>query len=83
MVRTPLIPGVNDRREDIRQILSYLKKCGVTHYDILPFHQMGSGKYESIGIPYSLADLKVHEDAYVEEIRCLIEEEGFDRNTDT
>ena len=79
MVRTPLIPGVNDREEDILKILAFLKECGITHYDILPFHQMGSGKYESIGIPYTLAELKVHEDAYVEELRRMIEEKGFDR----
>ena len=79
MVRTPLIPGVNDRKEDVLSILSYLKECGVTRYDILPFHQMGSGKYESIGISYSLSDMKVQEDAYIEEIKRLIEDMGFDR----
>ena len=61
------------------RVCTFLKECGISRYDILPFHQMGSGKYESIGVSYSLAELKVHEDAYVEEIRRMIVEEGFER----
>lgn len=80
MVRTPMIPGVNDRREDIEAIMKFLKECGIQKYNILPFHQYGSGKYESIGIPYALADLKVHEESYVTEMQTMIEKAGFRRS---
>ncbi len=79
MVRTPMIPGVNDSREEIRAIMDFLKECHISKYNILPFHQYGSGKYESIGIPYALAEQKVHEEAYVQEIQEMIEREGFSR----
>lgn len=77
MVRTPMIPGVNDREEDIRQIMEYLKACGIRNYAVLPFHQYGSGKYESAGIPYELAGLPVHEESYVQKIQGMIAAEGF------
>ena len=80
MVRTPLIPGVNDQIEQVRSVIAFLKDIGVQRYNILPFHQYGSGKYESIGIPYSLADLKTHDDSYIDEIRRLIDDEGMSRS---
>ena len=72
-----MIPGVNDREEDIRQIMEYLKACGIRNYAVLPFHQYGSGKYESAGIPYELAGLPVHEESYVQKIQGMIAAEGF------
>ncbi len=77
MVRTPVIPNVNDRKEDIQAIMDYLKECQISKYNILPFHQYGSGKYESIGIPYEMADVKVPDEAYVQEMKNMIKEAGF------
>lgn len=77
MVRTPLIPGVNDRKEDIEQIMEFLKECGITKYNILPFHQYGSKKYSSIGIAYPLGGLAAPPKEYVTELEKIIEEKGF------
>ena len=77
MVRTPLIPGVNDREEDINAIMDYLNQCGIRKYSILPFHQYGSGKYESLGLNYELADLKVPSDDYIVKLKKQIQDRGF------
>ena len=77
MVRTPLIPGVNDREEDIIAIMDYLNQCGIKKYSILPFHQYGSGKYESLGLNYELADLKVPSDDYIVKLKKQIQDRGF------
>ena len=77
MVRTPMIPNVNDTKEDIQQILEYLKSCGIHKYSLLPFHQYGSNKYEAIQIPYTMQDVGMHSEAYVEEMKCFVSNQGF------
>lgn len=49
-VRTPIIPGFNDTEDDIKQIVSFLKKLpGKVDYELLPYHQFGENKYSMIG----------------------------------
>ena len=55
-VRIPLIPGINADVPSCEAIRDTLRSLGVTHVDLLPFHRMGSGKYEALGIPYRYAD---------------------------
>lgn len=76
-VRTPMIPGVNDSEEELLDIMEYLRACGIQKYSILPFHQYGSGKYESIGIPYELAWLGVHRGEAMNKRKAFISEQGF------
>lgn len=50
-VRTPVIPGVNDSPEDIRQICKLLSPYRETiRYSLLPFHTLGFGKFTSLGM---------------------------------
>jgi pyruvate formate lyase activating enzyme len=77
MVRTPLIPGVNDSDECINQILDQLKNIGIDKYNVLPFHQYGSGKYDSIGMQYEFSKTRVLPQKRVKEIRRLIKSKGF------
>lgn len=79
MVRTPMIPGVNNRQEDIRKIMKYLKNCKICKYNVLPFHQYGSGKYESIGREYSMKEVIPEQEERIKKIYDLIEQEGFER----
>ncbi|PWJ51858.1 glycyl-radical enzyme activating protein [Faecalicatena contorta] len=71
-VRTPMIPGVNDKEQDILDIIEILQRNKICNYDILPFHQYGSAKYTSCGIEYTMQDVKAHEEEYVEKIRNMI-----------
>lgn len=52
-VRVPLIPGFNTNAEDIIDICRNLSALGVTSVEILPFHRLGSSKYEAMGAEYS------------------------------
>lgn len=52
-VRIPVIPGVNDAAAEIRQIGDFLSGVpGVEQVELLPFHHLGAGKYESLGLDY-------------------------------
>ena len=51
-VRIPLIPGFNTDDGDIRAICDLLGRIGVKAVELLPFHRLGSGKYEAMGLDY-------------------------------
>ena len=52
-IRVPLIPGVNDSEEDVRLGCGRLSELGVKNVDILPFHRLGIGKYDAMGLKYA------------------------------
>ena len=57
IVRTPVIPGINDDEEELQHIVDFLKQIpGLTDYELLPFHNYGSSKYTQLSMPYALAD---------------------------
>lgn len=59
-LRIPLIPGINDSPDDCEAICLRLEPLGIKRVDILPFHRLGVGKYEAMGIPYAYAHVPPH-----------------------
>lgn len=60
IVRTPIVPGFNDTPEDIVAIAEFVSRLPtLEYYELLPFHPMGRSKYESLGMDYAAADLKM------------------------
>ena len=53
-VRTPVIPGINDRIEDIEQIAEFVESLGINYYELLPYHRLGMQKYEYLNRQYQL-----------------------------
>lgn len=59
IVRTPVIPGINDDEEELNNIADFLKQVpGLNDYELLPFHSFGAPKYEQLGMDYAVKDLK-------------------------
>ena len=59
VVRTPVIPSLNDTVENITETANFcasLKK--VTSLELLPYHKLGEHKYESLGQDYSLTGVQ-------------------------
>lgn len=51
IVRTPIVPGVNDRPDEIRQIAEHIAGLpALDYYELLPYHPLGTGKYHSLGM---------------------------------
>ncbi len=45
IVRTPIIPGINDSREEIAAIADFVGKLPtLRYYELLPYHPLGTGK---------------------------------------
>ncbi|MFH1084969.1 MAG: glycyl-radical enzyme activating protein [Chloroflexota bacterium] len=59
IVRTPVVPGVNDTPEEIAAIARFVAQLpNLMYYELLPFHPMARGKYNSLDLDYRAKDLK-------------------------
>jgi pyruvate formate lyase activating enzyme len=49
-VRIPVVPGLNDSEGEMRQIAGFAVSVeGVRQINLLPYHEMGSGKTQRLG----------------------------------
>lgn len=59
IVRTPVVPTVNDTPEEIRSIARFILPFpALLYYELLPYHPLGAGKYESLGLEYAAEGLQ-------------------------
>lgn len=56
MIRLVIVPGYNDDLGDVKARLDLIRSLGsaVERVDVLPYHALGAGKYERLGLPYPL-----------------------------
>lgn len=71
-VRTPVIPGFNDTREDISAIIGFLKNRPNTEYELLPYHSFGKSKYAALGREYPMGDAALDKEK-IAELKALAE----------
>lgn len=60
-IRTPVIPGFNDAKEDLAQIenfVQHLASFSAVQWEKLPYHELGVGKYAMLGRPYLIDKTK-------------------------
>lgn len=59
IIRTPVIPTVNDTVEDIGAIVSFIRYFpNLMYYELMPFHQMAGNKYKSLDLPNKAKELQ-------------------------
>jgi pyruvate formate lyase activating enzyme len=59
VVRTPVIPGVNDSEDEIEAIVEFVNDAGgASAYELLPYHGFGESKYAKLGRQYRLSHLE-------------------------
>ena len=57
ILRTPVIPGFNDDEENARNTIAFMKENGYFEINLLPFHRMGTSKWEQLGLEYPYRDV--------------------------
>nr|WP_042740886.1 pyruvate formate-lyase-activating protein [Prevotella fusca] len=58
-IRHVLIPGINDDDESLRNLRAFIDTLrNVERVDVLPYHALGVYKWEQLGIPYTLTEVK-------------------------
>jgi pyruvate formate lyase activating enzyme len=79
VLRLPIIPGINDDDDTIRQAAALA--AGLPHLervDLLPYHRIAVEKYRRIQKPYELADLAPPSEERMAEIAALMRGFGLD-----
>jgi len=58
-IRFVLVPGINDNKEEFARMGEIVRQFdNVTKFDVVPFHQLGSHKWDALGAPYTLKNTK-------------------------
>lgn len=56
-IRHVLVPGITDGEKHLKELGSFIGGLkNVKALDVLPYHDMGKGKYEALGLDYPLKD---------------------------
>ncbi|CAL9283010.1 MULTISPECIES: pyruvate formate-lyase-activating protein [Streptomyces] len=77
-IRYVLVPGWTDDPRAVEGLARFLSGLGnVERVDVLPFHKLGAGKYEALGIPFPLRDTPVPDAALVDRVRGQFREYGL------
>jgi pyruvate formate lyase activating enzyme len=57
-LRFVLVPGLTDGSENVDAVAAFAATLnGVERVEVLPFHQLGAGKWAELGLKYQLADV--------------------------
>lgn len=78
VARMPIIPGYTDQPDNVAANLGNICDLGLHRVDVLPFHQLGSGKYDSMGRAYTMGDVPQLTDEDVAWIVDAAAEKGLD-----
>ena len=77
-IRFVLVPGLTDDRKDMAQSAAFAASLGIVErVEVLPFHQMGSYKWERLGLPYTLQNVESPTAAATEEACAVWREAGL------
>jgi pyruvate formate lyase activating enzyme len=70
IVRMPIIPGLNDTKENIQALGEFCKGLNkITQIQLLPYHRLGIETYTRMSLPYSLEETNPPEEEVMEEYR--------------
>ena len=78
VMRIPVIPGCNDPEENIKATVEFVTGMKVLRADILPFHQLGSKKYERLGMKYKLGKAKTYQEDEIQAIKDTFQRFGLE-----
>ena len=78
IIRMIIVPGMNDNMEDIKKRISFIKELGsaVKQIDILKYHNLGEGKYKSLGMIYSVPKDLYREESFWKKVKEMASETG-------
>jgi pyruvate formate lyase activating enzyme len=78
LTRIPLIPGINDDEENLRQTAEFLVTLpNVPQVELLPYHNIAEGKYAGLGKNYELTEIRTPEAEQVKKCAARLAEYGL------
>jgi len=77
-IRYVIIPGYTDDEKDIRELAKKLKEYdNIQLVEILPYHNMGAYKWESMGLEYPLKHVIPPKDKDIDKAKMIFKEYGL------
>lgn len=77
IVRTPIVPGVNDTPADVAAIADFVAGLpNLLYYELLPYHPMAKSKYRSLDLDYRGEDLPTPSAAQMAELVAVAAAHG-------
>jgi len=77
-VRFVLVPGLTDDPQDLAQMAQFIASLGnVERVEVLPFHQLGRFKWKSLGLDYTLDDVRPPTQDLIESTLTSFRAEGL------
>jgi len=81
-IRVPCIPGFNMTDENmyaLRDFAVRIQKSGnLQKINLLPYHNLGAGKYTSLDMTYTMSDIRPVKEAELEKYVKLMKEASLD-----
>lgn len=73
VIRVPVVPGFNDRADEIEGIARFADDLkGVKKIHLLPYHRLGQDKYEGLGREYLMGDVLPPTNEKMETLRQIV-----------
>lgn len=71
LFRLPLVPGVNDSDENIRETAEFVKSLGPNEVNIqlMPYHRAGQAKYDALNLVCETAGIGIMNASEIEDVR--------------
>jgi pyruvate formate lyase activating enzyme len=76
-LRLPLIPGYNDSRDNLDQVIALSRKTAAEKISLLPFNRYGDGKYRDLGLDMPLFGVGALTKQKAEQIKTYLESSGL------
>ncbi len=79
VIRIPIIPSINDSIVNIKATAKFVREnlVNALGIELLPYHELGKGKYKSLGLKYNLDDIKPPDNNEMERLKTIIRETGI------
>jgi pyruvate formate lyase activating enzyme len=79
LFRMPLIPGINDDTHNINDTADFLHGLGkiALGIELMPYHRLGKGKYDSLGKEYLLPGILSSEPGHITLVKKTFEDRGI------
>lgn len=71
-IRFPVIPGINDDYQNIREMGEFLSFLKIAQVNLLPYHYIGIDKYKRLGRDYKLADIRPSSEEKLSEVSVIL-----------
>ena len=77
-IRHVVVPGITDKKENLEKLADYVSKLkNVEKIELLPFHQLGTHKWEEMNLEYPLKDVKEPTAEEMKSARQIFRDKGL------